>query len=273
MASVQIEHRAEPSSKSNGNHEPQPKLLSKQEHLAMTAAADLHTIAQLVQIWNDRLQLISVYASFFTSIDSLLFSLAASLQKNSNTATLARASLSGALIFHAATAILAYISSFVLIRFKLNDAVHSGTTTPAPISRGPSQSAPDTEKAPLFTFAHPSSPVLPFFSLPGLERALTHPPDVLTALLRPAQSRTIAIRRVNPFAPWRTPADPADSADALMRMLQRAHTISSYFALAGFVLVIMGVIAYVWTALERSVSIFVSASVATTFAVGLLALH
>jgi small basic protein len=89
-------------------------------------AADLHTISRITQIWSDRLQLISVYvsdqksvfdagnpqtfsayiqATFFTSIDSVLFSLASSRDKHNTASKVMLASLVGALIFHAAAGI------------------------------------------------------------------------------------------------------------------------------------------------------------------------
>jgi len=88
----------------------------------MALAADLHTISRITQIWSDRLQLISVYvsdqilpltqgilqcnactqASFFTSIDSVLFSLASSKDNRTTTGRVMLASLVGGLVFHAA---------------------------------------------------------------------------------------------------------------------------------------------------------------------------
>ncbi|KAI0317185.1 hypothetical protein OF83DRAFT_1172220 [Amylostereum chailletii] len=78
-----------------------------------------HAQTQIVSIWSDRLQLTSVLATFFTSIDSFLFSLSTNQRDTSPTGNLTTACMAGALIFHAAGAILAYIGSFVLIRYKL----------------------------------------------------------------------------------------------------------------------------------------------------------
>lgn len=38
-------------------------IVTAQEHVALTEAADLNTIARITQIWADRLQLTSVYVS------------------------------------------------------------------------------------------------------------------------------------------------------------------------------------------------------------------
>jgi len=77
--------------------------VAARDQAALTMAADFHSISRITQIWSDRLQLISVYASFFTSIDSVLFSLASSKDTRNTTSRLMLASLVGALIFHAAT--------------------------------------------------------------------------------------------------------------------------------------------------------------------------
>ena len=39
-------------------------IVTTQEHIALTKAADLNTIARITQIWADRLQLTSVYVSY-----------------------------------------------------------------------------------------------------------------------------------------------------------------------------------------------------------------
>jgi len=93
------------------------------ENETLAMAADFHTISRITQIWSERLQLISVYvsnrnltfkarnppkfsayiqASFFTSIDSVLFSLASTKDRRNTTSRVMLASLVGALIFHAA---------------------------------------------------------------------------------------------------------------------------------------------------------------------------
>jgi hypothetical protein len=67
--------------------------------------------------------------------------------------------------------------------------------------------------------------------------------------------------------------DAEKNAKALVRLLNRCHTVCSVFALSGFVLVVTGIVAYVWTVLERSVAIFGSACVGVCITLGLAALH
>ncbi|KAI9441632.1 hypothetical protein H4582DRAFT_1399217 [Lactarius indigo] len=94
---------------------PHARLVTERECL------DLRIITRIVHIWSDRLRLTSICASFFTSVDSLLFKLASNKSDGSPTSKLALSSLAGALIFHVAAAVLAYLGSLVLIRHRLRD--------------------------------------------------------------------------------------------------------------------------------------------------------
>jgi len=68
-------------------------------------------------------------------------------------------------------------------------------------------------------------------------------------------------------------ADEEKNATALMRLLNRCHTVCTIFALSGFVLVITGIAAYLWAMLEHFVAIFGSACVGVCIILGLAALH
>lgn len=280
----------------------------QRDNAAASMAADLHTITRITQIWSDRLQLISVYASFFTSIDSVLFSLASNKDNHTLTSKLMLASLVGALIFHAAAAILAYVASFVLIRYKLN-SVQSTTgssespittvyakyappgsvstdkvvQTPSALESGNSRSRHKAEhtKHHHNTHAFASSPTTPFLiGWPPLFSTLS---NTFTSLLDDPPLLKIDLRRVSPFdfrgllsctaIPDGKPrADEEKNAKALMRLLNRCHSVCTIFALSGFVLVITGIAAYLWAMLEHTVAIFGSACVGVCIILGLAAL-
>ncbi|KAI0263849.1 hypothetical protein BC834DRAFT_885872 [Gloeopeniophorella convolvens] len=274
-------------------HPSHQKHLTAQDHAALSKAADLHTIAQITQIWSDRLQLISVYASFFTSIDSLLFSLASSKDDGSPSSKLTLAALVGSLIFHAGAAILAYVASFVLIRYKLNDAQSStdgmppqrSEPTAASHARSPSamesghstshEKPEHTHKSHSHSFSFPSSPFTPFFSATsGRPSLLTAPTTVLASLLHQPPALNIDMRRVSFFdLDAMAYADAERNATSLMRLLNKCHNVCSAFALAGFLLVVTGIVAYIWAILERSVAIFGSACVGVCIIMGFAALH
>ncbi|KAI0079238.1 hypothetical protein K474DRAFT_1770348 [Panus rudis PR-1116 ss-1] len=86
-------------------------------------------ILEVVQVWLDRLQLISVITTFFVGIDTSLLSFARAVVPLGETKTgwtnleqLMTASLAAALIFHICASITSFTGSFVLIRYKLLDA-------------------------------------------------------------------------------------------------------------------------------------------------------
>ncbi|KAH8994432.1 hypothetical protein EDB92DRAFT_1795603 [Lactarius akahatsu] len=252
----------------------------------------MHTISRITQIWSDRLQLISVYASFFTSIDSVLFSLASNKGNGSTTSKLMQASLTGALIFHAATAILAYVASFVLIRYKLKDAesIPGDSNSKSAIANVYAKygQTPVDEKGKLSVLESGhvraehghhfhsllSSPITPFLSTLS---------TAFSSLLDQPPLLNIDIRRVSLFdfsavvpcvgESVHDGADAEKNAIALGRLLNRCHNVCSLFALAGFLLLVTGIITYVWAVLEDSVAIFASACVGVCIAFGLAALH
>ncbi|KAI0000955.1 hypothetical protein BJV77DRAFT_251797 [Russula vinacea] len=269
-------------------------------------AADLHTITQIIHIWSDRLQLISVYASFFTSIDSVLFSLASSRDKHTPTSKLMLASLVGALIFHAATAILAYIASFVVIRYKLNSAQLTTSTSESPITSvyakyASSRSISDEKPQPPSALesghstsrdkAHLTHTPHAFISLsttPFLARgalSFSTLTSVMTSLLDEPPLLKIDLGRASFFS-RRTlmpcldipvyggdpRADEEKNAKALVRLLNRCHNVGVTFALSGFLLLVTGIVAYLWAVLEHSVAIFGSAIVAVCIVLGIAAL-
>jgi hypothetical protein len=67
-------------------------------------------------------------------------------------------------------------------------------------------------------------------------------------------------------------ADEEKNAKALMRLLNRCHSVCTIFALSGFVLVITGIAAYLWAVLEHTIAIFGSACVGVCIILGLAAL-
>jgi len=200
------------------------------------------------------------------------------------------------------------VASFVLIRYKLNDEqstsgmgnsdssvatvfakyAHSGPgpasadqpRTPSAMESGKSGSREKTRNP--HAFASLSATPLLFGWPPFLSTLTTG----LASLLDEPPSLKIDLRRVSlfdldsmvpclpsPIHDGNPKADAEKNMKALMRLLGRCHGVCSIFALSGFLLVVMGVIAYVWAVLERSVAIFGSACVGVCIILGLAALH
>ncbi|KAH9067638.1 hypothetical protein EDB87DRAFT_15107 [Lactarius vividus] len=114
---------------------------------------DLRIITHVAHIWSDRLRLTSICASFFTSVDSLLFKLASNKSDGSPTSKLALSSLAGALVFHVAAAVLAYLGSLVLVRYRLRDTQavigSPGYNVPTEMAHAVSVDSQPTNSSPL----------------------------------------------------------------------------------------------------------------------------
>ncbi len=195
------------------------------------------------------------------------------------------------------SAILAYVASFVLIRYRLNDAqsipggsqaaitnVYAKYAPPGrtPVNQRGKVSALESgthvgaEHGNLFhTFL--SSPVAPLFStLSTVFSSLLDQPPILNIDLRrvPLFDFSAVVPCVGESVHDGDPdANAEKNAVALGRLLNRCHTVCSLFALAGFLLVVIGIVTFVWAVLEDSVAIFGSACVGVCIVIGFAALH
>jgi hypothetical protein len=210
-------------------------------------------------------------------------------------------------------AILAYVASFVLIRYRLNGEESTpnssespittlyskyaspGSTsahqqrTPSALESGNSGSHRKAERTPhhshsASSHSFTSSPFTPFLvGWPPLFSTLT---TTLTSFLEEPPLLKIDLRRVSlfnfstfmPCAPGPVhdgdpKVDAEKNARALVRMLNKCHSVCSLFALAGFILVVTGIVSYVWAVLERPVAIFGSSCVGFCIILGFIALH
>ncbi|KAF8511512.1 hypothetical protein JB92DRAFT_2725540, partial [Gautieria morchelliformis] len=87
----------------------------------------------LERLWMDRLQLISVITTFFASTEAQLLAITTTKGAlGSNVTQAANAALTGALVLHSLAATLSFTSSFVLVRFRVNETTkgkHGPTDT------------------------------------------------------------------------------------------------------------------------------------------------
>jgi hypothetical protein len=199
------------------------------------------------------------------------------------------------------SAILAYIASFILIRYKLNDAESTpddaksaintvyakyatpGRVPPAADKRGKLSALESGSNTKIgverghssHTLSSPFSPVAPIFStLSTMFTSLLDHPPILNIDIR--RISFLDFRAIFPCVgePIRDPvADAEKNSVALVRLLNRCHHVCSMFALAGFLLLVTGIVTYIWAVLERSVAIFGSACVGVCIVFGLAALH
>ncbi|KAI0688158.1 hypothetical protein C8T65DRAFT_700674 [Cerioporus squamosus] len=229
--------------------------------------ATKQALLAVVQVWLDRLSAMSVVTTFFVSIDSMLYSFPArnpDADEWSATDTLIIASLGGAIILHVCASILAYCGSFVLIRYRLQDAEKTEKDTESAAAK-PSVDADRKQ------FRAGMQPLYPG---PVLS-ATTTPTEFVRDISWDAYTdlrSLISVSQVHPFA-WlcgvvrkagfrkdtEAPSDAVAQLNSMVLMLTRVHTVTVIMAILGFILALLGTIAYFWTELPRALGIFASA--------------
>ncbi|KAI0767121.1 hypothetical protein C8Q74DRAFT_933006 [Fomes fomentarius] len=253
----------------------------------------------VVQVWLDRLQQQALVTTFFVSIHSLLFSLTATTRKPdlndwSNRDMVVNASLGGAIIFHVCASIVAYVGSFVLIRYRLNDAekkeegtIYQPSAYTSTRTRAASTSQYPTEKQharsgsrthashPSTSTTGPSSPLdiienFPmevFTDLRGMVSVhRTHPLWFLSC----GKHRSTAKCAFDPEGP--SVDDAVATLKGMVGTLSRAHTVCAGMSSLGFILALLGILTYSWTAVPLPLGIFASACMGACGIVAAMAL-
>ncbi|KAN0130823.1 hypothetical protein V8E53_011498 [Lactarius tabidus] len=270
-------------------------------HARFTDRERLDRRIHIMHIWSDRLRLTSICASFFTSVDGFLLKLASAENDGSATSKLAVSSLAGALVFHAAAAILSYLGSLVLIRYNLRDTQgvtrspgsntliamtramfadsqptdSSSSQTPSAVQSRHGQSSEKVEcNAPLSNAPTRSHPyVIPRFSTRArsLFTASSSTATEVPILHHPS-SLDINMERNLTFYRWNIVTDADGDSDGLMLLLNRCRIVCMRFVLAGFLLEVIGLVTFFWQAFEGHVSIFGSVCVGVCLVFGFWAL-
>ncbi|KAH9942153.1 uncharacterized protein BXZ73DRAFT_97575 [Epithele typhae] len=223
----------------------------------------------VVQVWLDRLQTMAVITTFFVSIDSMLYSFPAKTRDSNPdmwtvTDKVIMAFLGGAIILHVCASILAYVASFLLIRYRLTDAEQQ--------EQAAEQAAEATPKRDASTSSAVKAPPIQTATL-SASSAHTRVPSVwdweahldLRALVSVHQVRPWGIFRSVGCAPTAPDAEMGerDAAVAqlarMVRTLSRCHSAAGAFAVVGFVFALVGALGYFWTGLPRALGIFASA--------------
>ncbi|EJU01772.1 hypothetical protein DACRYDRAFT_107509 [Dacryopinax primogenitus] len=204
-------------------------------------------ILSLVNIWLSRMSLMSGITTFFAGIDSQLLSYAAaSVVTNSSAEVwhrIAVTSMAGAMILHWMAAIISYLACFALYRFELSDA-----STEEKISGFPGYQA---------NFNRHTNPTL----------ASPH-----------VDANYISVTRLHPFSfsARRTGMQSANiesqgthGIPKLPMDLTAVNSACVGITLVGFVLAILGILAYMWVFLPGYVSIFSTVCLSASALVGL----
>lgn len=150
-------------------------------------------------------------------------------------------------------AILAYISTFVLIRYQLSDAERQEQSTERPSAT----SSKTHTRIQSFSVEPTLSPAwLAYNELRALVSVYqVRYISVLSCGMVPRRSRSRTKRDdEQPAAD-----DPVLKLKSMVTTLSRCHTLVTIMTQLGFVLALLGILAYFWTGLPQALGIFASA--------------
>ncbi|EGN91881.1 hypothetical protein SERLA73DRAFT_191900 [Serpula lacrymans var. lacrymans S7.3] len=206
----------------------------------------------LVNSWQERLQLISVITTFFASIETGLLAMTTPTRDNDGAGNLvlrgSNAVLVGALVVHVYSAILSFLAAFLLINYKLEEATKEElkvegieviTASPVPGSITSKDMERDIEKGGESPEVIDDSDDRKHGSHKKAPKRRDTSPEP------PILSKNPHIEQVGLFR-----------RAASSHLLSRFHTLCISLAAIGFVLCITGIILYAWALHPLSVSIF-----------------
>ncbi|PIL33524.1 hypothetical protein GSI_04147 [Ganoderma sinense ZZ0214-1] len=218
--------------------------------------ATKQALLAVVQVWLDRLQAMAVITSFFVSIDSMVYAFPSrnpDLTAWSSLDLLISASLGGAIILHVCASILAYISSFVLIRYQLSDAQKTEQSTERPSGSALGAGKAHARVQSLSIESALSEAYVDLRALVSVYKVRYI--SVLTCGMVPRQS---ASEKRDAERPASGSDDPVAKLKGMVTTLSRCHTLVTVMTQLGFVLALLGIIAYFWTELPQALAIFAS---------------
>jgi len=245
---------------------PPGRKRSQKEQDQEDEKARKHAMKNLVNSWQERLQLISVITTFFASIEAgMLVPLNTDPNKTGapvNLIKAANAGLLGALIMHVYAAVLSFLGAFLLIRYKLKEATREEYF--ADITKG------------VRIVASPENGSFHVHDIetggPQVDDAQTHEPED-SPQTHASDLRHATDIQHEPHLPRRMASEPPIfsrdphleqvgfwSPNISSHMLSRVHALCITLAGVGFILAIMGILLYAWALQTREVSIFVTVS-------------
>ncbi|KAG2153268.1 hypothetical protein DEU56DRAFT_475767 [Suillus clintonianus] len=248
---------------------PPPRKRTQREQDKEDEKARKRAMNNLVNSWQERLQLISVITTFFASIEAGML-VPVNTDPNAAYASpgllkTANAGFLGALIMHVYAAVLSFLAAFLLIRYKLKEASNEEL-----FAEGRAKG-----------FNIVASPVNGSFQVKDIEKDAQDNDSQIPDLENNKDTKydPPALQRVGS-----TPAEPPIfardphleqvgfwSPTISSHLLSRVHTLCILLAVVGFMLAIMGVMTYAWALQSKEVSIFVTVCFgAAVFGMGLL---
>jgi len=182
--------------------------------------------SDLVNLWTQRLQVLTVVTAFLAAMDGQLFTLSVlntqiGLPVGSTSREIVYSCLASALIFHICATLLSYVASFALIRYRVLEAV---TEDGAKVETAPYPAQPHPRKV----VAEP-----------------VHPLQLFVNAIQPVESlRFFAVFRSARF-----------NQPAPLALLTRCFLTTLILSALGFISAVSGILAYAWVGLPMVVGI------------------
>ncbi|KAG1746470.1 hypothetical protein EDB19DRAFT_1826453 [Suillus lakei] len=217
-----------------------PRKRTQKEQDKEDEHARKRAMKNLVNSWQERLQLISVITTFFASIEAGML-VPVNTDPNEENALpgllkAANAGFLGALIMHVYAAVLSFLAAFLLIRYKLKEASNEelfaeGKAKGFKITASPVDGSFQTNTSENNTDTKRG--------LPALQRMGSTPAEP------PIFVRDPHLEQVGFWSPTIS-----------SHLLSRVHALCILLAGIGFILAIMGIMTYAWALQPKEVSIF-----------------
>ncbi|KAI0629407.1 hypothetical protein C8Q77DRAFT_1235176 [Trametes polyzona] len=238
-------------------------------------------LLSVVQVWLDRLQAMAVVTTFFVTIDSMLYGYACPPSPSetfvwSNTDLVKGTTLGGAIILHVCASILAYLASFVMIRYRLEDAEERAEDTEHPSTRTTARIHAEHN----LRTKYQAAIAPPIDSTSGMHPVRTKSPDLLSMVVvyqvKPFDwvHRTTNTQFVSTMAAEAAQAgDPSalQTLESMVQTLTQCHTVVAVMSNVGFALALVGTIVYFSTALPVALGIFAGACLGVCLLAGVYA--
>ncbi|KAG6381965.1 hypothetical protein JVT61DRAFT_593 [Boletus reticuloceps] len=239
---------------------PQQRKITQEEQDVIDEKARRRAMKNLVDSWQERLQLISVITTFFASTEAVMLTNTKPDRSDpgsweNNALKASNASFLGALIVHVYAAVLSFLGAFLLTRYKLKEATREEMRIEGMVNSPLGGSVfKDVERVPADL---------------GLQQLFTNndaqtmynPVNDATTTSAPGQIKKKGSYRVEPPI---ISANPHLEQVGLFRsnvsshLLSRTHALCVFLAAAGFILAIIGILCYAWATQPTEVSIFAS---------------
>ncbi|KAF8817451.1 hypothetical protein BYT27DRAFT_7126189 [Phlegmacium glaucopus] len=223
---------------------PPTRRLTQEDQNKADEEKQREAIDALVQIWLERLQLISVITTFFAATEAGLLgkTIPSPTEILSRVGQLSNICLMGALVVHAHAAIISFLGAFFLIRYKLTVAEEEEKQ--AEIEMVNSRTSISSIEKGRDSTTSPYADNLQTNPVPGLVRV-----NSLFSGDQTIWSTAPHLVQLGPFQ--RQP--PTE-------LLARCHSLCLLLSSLGFLLALIGILSYAWDRLSLSISVFATAS-------------